>query len=100
MVKIVKKRKKIRWESVIVTFFLFSFVTYLASVTVLKAQNVVLAKQENQIERTNDKLTNDVANLELEVKQLDNRERVLTIAQEHGLKVNQQSIVSVADSSD
>lgn len=100
MVKIVKKRKKIRWESVIVTIFLFTFIAYLGAVTVLKAQNVVLAKQENQIERTNDKLKNDVANLELEVKQLDNRERVLTIAQEHGLKVNQKSIVSVADSSD
>ena len=68
--------------------------------TVLKAQNVVLAKQENQIVRKNDILTNDVKNLELEVKQLDNRERVLAIVQQEGLSVNQENIVSVADSSD
>lgn len=68
--------------------------------TIVKAENVVLAKKENQIERINDILSNDVANLELEVKQLDNRERVLAIVQEHGLEVNQENIVSVADSSD
>lgn len=100
MVKIIKKKKRIKWESIIITFFIMSVLSYLGSVTILKAQNVVLAKQENQIERTNDKLKNDVANLELEVKKLDNRERVLTIAQEHGLKVNQKAIVSVADNSD
>lgn len=100
MVKIVKKNRKVKWDNIIVTVFLITFVAYLASVTVLKAQNVVLAKQENQIERSNDKLSNDVANLELVVKQLDNRERVLQIAQEQGLKLNQKSIVSVADNSD
>lgn len=68
--------------------------------TVVKAQNVVLAKQENLIVRKNETLTNDVKNLELEVKQLDNRERVLAIVQEEGLSVNQENIVSVADSSD
>lgn len=79
---------------------MLSFILYLGCMTVVKAQNVVLAKQENQIARKNDTLSNDVANLELEVKQLDNRERVLAIVQEQGLQVNQENIVSVADSSD
>ena len=57
-------------------------------------------QQENLIVRKNETLTNDVKNLELEVKQLDNRERVLAIVQEEGLSVNQENIVSVADSSD
>ena len=100
MVKIVKRRRRIRWDNMIITFFLLSFVLYLTSMTVVKAQNVVLAKQENLIVRKNETLTNDVKNLELEVKQLDNRERVLAIVQEEGLSVNQENIVSVADSSD
>ena len=100
MVKIVKRRRKIRWENVIITVFMLSFFMYLGSMTIVKATNVVLAKKENQIERVNDTLANDVANLELEVKQLDNRERVLSIVSEAGLEVNQENIVSVANSSD
>lgn len=100
MVKIIKRRRRVRWDNLIVAFFALSFLMYITSMTVVKAQNVVLAKQENQIVRKNDILTNDVKNLELEVKQLDNRERVLAIVQEEGLSVNQENIVSVADSSD
>ena len=100
MVKIIKRKRRVRWNNVIICFFATSFLLYIFSMTVLKAQNVVLAKQENQIVRKNDILTNDVKNLELEVKQLDNRERVLAIVQQEGLSVNQENIVSVADSSD
>ena len=100
MVKIIKRKRRVRWDNVIICFFATSFLLYIFSLTVLKAQNVVLAKQENQIVRKNDILTNDVKNLELEVKQLDNRERVLAIVQQEGLSVNQENIVSVADSSD
>lgn len=100
MVKIIKRKRRVRWDNVIICFFATSFLLYIFSMTVLKAQNVVLAKQENQIVRKNDILTNDVKNLELEVKQLDNRERVLAIVQQEGLSVNQENIVSVADSSD
>ena len=100
MGKIIKRKRRVRWDNVIICFFATSFLLYIFSMTVLKAQNVVLAKQENQIVRKNDILTNDVKNLELEVKQLDNRERVLAIVQQEGLSVNQENIVSVADSSD
>ena len=57
MVKIVKRRRRIRWDNMIIAFFLLSFVLYLTSMTVVKAQNVVLAKQENLIVRKNETLT-------------------------------------------
>ena len=100
MVKIVKRRRRIKWDNLIVMFFMLSFILYLTCMTVVKAENVVLAKKENLIVRQNEILTNDVKNLELEVKQLDNRERVLSIVEEQGLSVNQENIVSVADSAD
>lgn len=95
MVKIIKKKKRIRLESIVAMIFAFSCISFLFSVTVLRSHNVLLTRQSNEIERTNDKLANDVANLEVEVKQLDNRDRILEIAKEHGLSVNQDSIVSV-----
>lgn len=95
MVKIVKKKRKLRIESLVAMIFAFACISFLFSVTVLRSHNVLLTRQSNEIERVNDKLANDVANLEVEVKQLDNRERILEIAKEHGLTVNQESIVSV-----
>lgn len=96
MVKIVKKRRRFKYESVIYLFFFISLLAFLFSVTVLRSSNVVLAKKENDTRVSIGKLKNDVANLELEVKQLDNRERILSIVEKEGLKVNQNSIVSVA----
>lgn len=95
MVKIVKKKKRIRIESLVAMIFAIASVSFVFSVTVLRSRNVLLTRQNEEIERTNDKLANDVANLEVEVKQLDNRERILEIAKGHGLSVNQDSIVSV-----
>lgn len=95
MAKIIKKKRKIRIESIIAMIFVFACLSFLFSITVLRSHNVLLTRQSNELERVNDKLANDVANLEVEVKQLDNRDRILEIAKEHGLTVNQDSIVSV-----
>ena len=96
MVKIVKKKKrKLRLEGIITAVFMVSVLMFLFSATILRAHNVSLTKQSTLIERKNDKLQNDVANLEVEVKQLDNRDRILEIAKAQGLTVNQNSIVSV-----
>lgn len=95
MVKIIKKKRKLRIESIVTMFFMVSVLGFLFSATILKAHNVSLSKESEAVERVNDKLENDVANLEVEVKRLDNRDRILDIAEEHGLTVNQNSIVSV-----
>lgn len=95
MVKVIKKKRKLRLEGVITLLLLVSIVAFLCSFTIVRSHNVLLAKQLNEEERALDKLTNDVDNLEVEVKQLDNRERILEIAKQQGLNVNQNSIVSV-----
>lgn len=82
-------------EGIITAVFMVSVLAFLFSATILRAHNVSLTKQSTYIERAKDKLQNDVANLEVEVKQLDNRDRILEIAKEHGLSINQNSIVSV-----
>lgn len=95
MVKIVKKKKKFRIEGLISLVFVVSILAYFGSVTILRSHNVVLSKQETSLENSIDILENDVANLELEVKRLGNRDRIIQIAEEHGLKMNQENIVSV-----
>ncbi len=100
MVKIVKTKRKLRIDNLIIMMFIVSCVAYVLSVTVLRAHNVVLAKQENQVSQSISKLENDVAHLEIDVKKLDNRERILEIAEKHGLVINQESIITVVDAAE
>lgn len=97
MVKIIKKRRRLRVDNVIIMLFMISCIAYIASMVILRAHNVVLAKQENELSRSISKLENDVMHLEFDVKKLDNRERILEIAKKHGLVINQESIVSIVD---
>lgn len=101
MVKVIKKQKpkkkrSVNFENIIALVFLLSFAAYLGSITILRSYNVVLASEEKSLQDEIEKTRNDVANLEFEVKKLDNREYILNIAEEQGLKINQESIVSVA----
>lgn len=95
MARIVKKSRHLRFEGIVTIFFLVSLILYFCSITMLRSYNVVLASKENKMEYQIETLKNDVANLELDVKKLDNRERILSIAQEKGLQINQEKIVSV-----
>ncbi|MDQ0362221.1 cell division protein FtsL [Breznakia pachnodae] len=95
MVKIVKKKRKLRIEGLISLIFVISILCYFGSVTILRSQNVVKQTQLGEIENDIELLDSDVANLTLEVKQLDSRDRILEIAEKHGLTVRQEQIVSV-----
>ena len=100
-VKKVKKTRKISFASFTTFVFVFAVIMFLLSFTIIKGQNVLLLKQITLQENENAVLTNEVEELEVEVKELDNRERILSIAEEQGLSVDQSSIVSVvSDASD
>lgn len=94
--KKVVKKKKLNIENLVAMIFVVSFLAYLGSITVLRSYNVVLASEEKQMQDEIVKARNDVANLEFDVKKLDNREYILSIAEQEGLKINQENIVSVA----
>ena len=96
MVKIVKKKRKLRIEGIISLVFVLSILSYFASVTILRSQNVVKQTQLSDVENDIEVLESDVANLTLEVKKLGSRDRILEIAERHGLSVRQEQIVSVA----
>ncbi|MDH6366970.1 MULTISPECIES: hypothetical protein [Breznakia] len=93
--KIVKKNRRIRIEGIVSLVFVLSLLMYFASVTLLHSYNVVLSSQETQLEHEIGKTKNDVLNLELEVKKLANRDRIIEIAEKHELRQNESQIVSV-----
>ncbi|OCN04862.1 hypothetical protein A4S06_10175 [Erysipelotrichaceae bacterium MTC7] len=93
--KIVKKNRKIRIEGIVSLVFIITLLMYFCSVTLLHSHNVVLASQETRLEKEIGKTKNDVLNLELEVKKLANRDRIIEIAEKHELRQNEGQIVSV-----
>ncbi len=95
-----RNKKKIRMTGFVTILFLVSFLGYVGSMVIVKAYNRELALTESALSSDIVKISNDVANLELQVKQLDNRERILDVAEGQGLKVNQTSIVSVVVDND
>lgn len=95
MVKIVAKKRRIRIEGIVSMVFIVCLLGYFGSFTVLRAHNVVLMKEVATTEAQTDVLENDVANLKLEIKQLDYRERIMDIAKQHELKDAPESYVSV-----
>lgn len=95
MVKIVEKKKRFRIEGIISIIFVVSLLGYVASFTLLRAHNVVLMQNVSNNEMDTKALKIDVANLELEIKQLDYRERIIEIAKQHQLKESPESYVSV-----
>lgn len=99
MANIKKVKRKRNFGKFIAMFFVVSMFAYFSSFTVIRSVNVNLATQENKLAISIEKLENDVANLDVQVKQLDNRERILDIAEKKGLKVNQENIVAVASTS-
>ena len=95
MVKIVKKKRKLRVEGIVSLVFVLSILCYFGSVTILRSQNVVKQTQLGEVQKDIELLNSDVANLTLEVKQLSSRDRILEIAEKHGLSVRQDQIVSI-----
>lgn len=96
MVRIVKKKKKKRiFEKFVTRLFVVSIISAFICLTLVRSYNVSLANVESRQEKQIELLKQDVANLELHVKELDNRERILKVAEKHGLKINQDKIVSV-----
>lgn len=92
-----KKKKKINYDSLINLIFVICVLSMFGSVTLLRSYNVNLANRESAQQKDIETLNEDVSNLENKVKKLDNRDRILTIANENGLHFDQDQVVSVKE---
>lgn len=89
------KRKRIKLQGVLILAFIFALFSFLSSSIFLRAYNVQLSVQiqsvKNEIvllEQSNDVLT-------VEIQSLSSKERVMAIATDAGLRVNQENVVMI-----
>ncbi|MEF9920292.1 MAG: cell division protein FtsL [Erysipelotrichaceae bacterium] len=95
MAKVIKSKRKVRIEAIATLFFVLSILLYLSSSLFLKSYNVALSKTVSTKESEVAKMKDDVESLRLAVKTLENRDRVLSVAKEAGMVVNQDNVVFV-----
>lgn len=97
MIKHIKKRKKQRLNLSNLSRFVFALgvVLYLLSAIFLRTYNVHLAVEKQDIQSRIAQLTRDNENLVADIQSLSSKERVMSIAFENGMTVNQNNIVLI-----
>lgn len=99
MARIVKRKRKFKFNALINALFVFSFIGYVASATFLKSYNMnmnyELSATMSDIEEQKKKLET----LRLDVAKYTEREYLMSISNEDGsqLKLDQQRIVYIAN---
>lgn len=101
MAKIVRKKKKksLKLVQFTVTFFAFSVFLYLASALFLRTYNNSLSAKKQVIEAqiADVQVQNDA--LRVVIQTLSTRDRVDNIADENGLRMDQDSIITITTAS-
>ena len=97
MAKIVKVKKKrsMRLQVFTLLFFSVSLVMYLCSSLFLRSINNSLSTQKQQIETQIAALKVENDAVKVAIQGLSNRERVVSIATDAGLSINQSNIVTI-----
>lgn len=99
MAKIVKVKKKrsMRLQVFTLLFFTLSLVMYLGSSLFLRSVNNSLSTQKQQIETQIAALKVENDAVKVTIQGLSNRERVVSIATDAGLSMNQANIVTITE---
>lgn len=91
--KIVKKKRRLRVERLVSMFFALSVFLYLGSSLFLQSYNMSLSKLDTQRENEIIAAKKDKESMRVAVEQLQNRDRILAVAKDAGIDVNQDSVV-------
>ena len=91
----VKKKRSMRLQVFTLLFFSVSLVMYLCSSLFLRSINNSLSTQKQQIETQIAALKVENDAVKVAIQGLSNRERVVSIATDAGLSMNQSNIVTI-----
>ena len=91
--KIVKRKRRLRIEGLATLLLTLSIFGYFGAKFALKSYNITLQLKES--EQKANTLKEDVANLEADITKLEDRDRVLGMAEKEGIKTNQDNVVVV-----
>lgn len=97
MAKIVKRKRKLKSGRLVSVFFVLSVIFYLCSSLFLQSYNMSLSKLDSKREVEIATAKKEKESTRVAVEQLQNRDRILAVAKDAGIEVNQDSVVILGD---
>lgn len=89
------KRKHIKLQGVLILGFTFALIAFIASSIFLRAYNVQLSVSIQSVRNEIVLLEQSNEVLNVEIQSLSSKERVMAIATDAGLSVNQENVVMI-----
>lgn len=95
--RLIKRRRRLRIEGVLVLMLIVSTGLYALSKICLNSYNIVLSNEQQQTAAQLSEVKNSVNVLKADVNELQDRSRVLAMVEEDGINTNQENIYVVGD---
>ena len=92
-----KKKRKMLFRGYVTIFFCISLITFVASRIALKSYNYGLSIQAGNAEQEVRELRKTVSSLETEIYKLQDRDRVMAVAEKEGIKTNQEQVIIIEE---
>ncbi|MGL5978889.1 MAG: hypothetical protein ACRCZJ_07850 [Erysipelotrichaceae bacterium] len=96
-IKRTKKQNKRISEIILYSLAVLSCFAFIGSKFFIQSYNVTLANEVSSLNATILVEQEKVSTMSLEVKQMENRDRILELVEEDGLTANQDNIVALGD---
>lgn len=93
--RLIKRRRRIRIEGVLVLVLMLSAGLYAMSKICLASYNIVLSNERQQTAAKLSEVQNSVDVLKADVNELQDRNRVLAMVEEDGINTNQENVYVV-----
>ena len=91
------KRRRFRVEAVATLLLTLAVFSFLGAKIFLSRDNYSLSCKKTEIETKMTSLKEEVASLESDVNELQNRDRVLSVAEKDNIKTNQDNVTVVGN---
>lgn len=98
--RLIKRRRKLRIEGVLVLVLMLSAGLYAMSKICLASYNIVLSNERQQTAAKLSEVQNSVDVLKADVNEMQDRNRVLAMVEEDGINTNQENVYVVDGGND
>lgn len=95
MAKIVTKKRKIRYEGVIILLFVFSVTVNLFSALFINSINNNLTIQVQKKEASIKALISENETISVNIKELVNKDRVFAVAENNDMSIEQSNVIAI-----
>lgn len=94
-IRVIKKKKKLRLDRIASVLFCIGIMMYLGARMGVRSYNYSLSIKAEDLNKKRKKLENDIAALKSDIERLQNRDRVLAIAEDDDIVTRQDNVTVI-----